>query len=131
MNIFTTLKRASLLSVAVLCGFAVNAQTFTVDGIKYKASGSTVAVQKDAYTGDLVIPETVDYEGKTYTVTSAAAAAFKQNEAITSVQLPNSITKFIKGQFSKCTNMKSVNIPTGVTSFPGNVFEYCSALDRR
>mgnify|MGYP006874639573 CR=1 FL=1 len=64
MNIITTLKRASLLSVAVMCGFAVNAQTFTVDGIKYKASGATVAVQKDAYTGDLVIPETVDYEGK-------------------------------------------------------------------
>ena len=130
MNIFTTLKRASLLSVAVLCGFAVNAQTFTVDGIKYKASGSTVAVQKDAYTGDLVIPETVDYEGKTYTVTSAAAAAFKQNEAITSIQLPNSITKFIKGQFSKCTNLKKVNIPTGITgTMPGNVFEYCSSLD--
>lgn len=134
MNIFTTLKRASLLSVAVLCGFAVNAQTFDLEGITYKVSGTTVIVQAasstiGSYAGDLVIPETVDYNGKTYTVASAAAKAFKENAAITSVQLPNSITKFIKGQFSKCTGLKKVNIPTGVTTFPGNVFEYCSALD--
>ena len=102
MNIITTLKRATLLSAVVLCGFAVNAQTFTVDGITYKVSKTEVAVQKDeAYAGDLVIPETVTYEGKTYTVTSAAAAAFKGNVNITSVQLPNTFTKFIKGQFSK------------------------------
>lgn len=130
MNIITTLKRATLLSAVVLCGFAVNAQTFTVDGITYKVSKTEVAVQKDeAYAGDLVIPETVTYEGKTYTVTSAAAAAFKGNVNITSVQLPNTFTKFIKGQFSKCTNLRKVNIPTSITAFPGNVFEYCSALD--
>ena len=134
MNIFTTLKRASLLSAVVLCGFVVNAQTFDHEGITYKVSGTTVIIQKastaiGSYSGDLVIPESVDYNGKTYSVASASATAFKGNEAITSVQLPNSITKFIKGQFSKCTNLKKVNIPTGITSFPGNVFEYCAALD--
>ena len=134
MNIFTTLKRASLLSVAVLCGFAVNAQTFDYEGITYKVSGTTVIIQKPSaaigtYSGDLVIPETVPYNGKDYTVASASATAFKGNEAITSIQLPNSINKFIKGQFSKCTNLRKVNIPTGVTAFPGNVFEYCSSLD--
>lgn len=134
MNIFTTLKRASLLSVAVLCGFAVNAQTFDHEGITYKVSGTTVIIQKPSatigtYSGDLVIPETVSYNGKDYTVASASATAFKGNEAITSVQLPNSINKLIKGQFSKCTNLRKVNIPTGVTAFPGNVFEYCSSID--
>ena len=135
MNIFTTLKRASLLSVAVLCGFAVNAQTFDHEGITYKVSGTTVIVQAasktiGSYAGDLVIPESVEYSGKTYSVASAAAGAFKGNEAITSVQLPNSITKFIKGQFSKCTNLKKVNIPTSVPgTLPGNIFEYCSSLD--
>lgn len=134
MNIFTTLKRASLLSVAVLCGFAVNAQTFDHEGITYKVSGTTVIIQKPSaaigtYSGDLVIPETVPYNGKDYTVASASATAFKGNEAITSIQLPNSINKFIKGQFSKCTNLRKVNIPTGVTAFPGNVFEYCSSID--
>lgn len=133
MNIITTLKRSALLSVAVLCGVVANAQ-FDYEGITYKVSGSTVIIQKPSaaigtYKGDLVIPETVPYNGKDYTVASAVATAFKGNEEITSVQLPNSINKFIKGQFSKCTNLKKVNIPTGVTSFVGNVFEYCSSLE--
>ncbi len=133
MNIITTLKRTAMLGVAVLCGVVANAQ-FDYEGITYKVSGTTVIVQKasaaiGSYSGDLVIPETVPYNGKDYTVASAVAAAFKGNEAITSIQLPNSITKFIKGQFSKCTNLRKVNIPTGVTAFPGNVFEYCSSLD--
>lgn len=133
MNIITTLKRSAVLSVAVLCGVVANAQ-FDYEGITYKVSGATVIVQKASsaigtYSGDLVIPETVPYNGKDYTVASASATAFKGNEAITSVQLPNSFTKLIKGQFSKCTNLKKVNIPTGITAFPGNVFEYCSSLD--
>lgn len=134
MNIITTLKRAALLSVAVLCGFAVNAQTFDHEGITYKVSGTTVIIQKastaiGSYSGDLVIPETVPYNGKDYTVASASATAFKGNEAITSIQLPNTVNKFIKGQFSKCTNLKKANIPTAITAFPGNVFEYCSSLE--
>jgi hypothetical protein len=79
MNIITTLKRAALLSVAVLCGFAVNAQTFDHEGITYKVSGTTVIIQKPSaaigtYAGDLVIPEKVPYNGKEYTVASAVAA---------------------------------------------------------
>lgn len=134
MNIFTTLKRATLLSAAVLCGLVANAQ-FDYEGITYKVSGTTVIIQKPSaaigtYKGDLVIPEKVPYNGKEYSVASAVATAFKGNEAITSIQLPNSITKFIKGQFSKCTNLRKINIPTGITgTMPGNVFEYCSSLD--
>ena len=133
MNIITTLKRSALLCLAVLCSVVANAQ-FDYEGITYKVSGTTVIIQKPSaaigtYKGDLVIPETVPYNGKDYTVASAVAGAFKGNEEITSIQLPNSINKFIKGQFSKCTNLKKVNIPTGVTSFVGNVFEYCSSLE--
>ena len=69
MNIITTLKRATLLSAVVLCGFAVNAQTFDHEGITYKVSGTTVIIQKasatiGSYSGDLVIPESVDYNGR-------------------------------------------------------------------
>ena len=121
MNIFTTLKRASLLSAAVLCGLVANAQ-FDYEGITYKVSGTTVIIQKPSaaigtYKGDLVIPEKVPYNGKEYTVASAVATAFKGNEAITSIQLPNTVKKFIKGQFSKCTNLRKINIPTGITNY--------------
>ncbi len=133
MNIFTTLKRTALFGMAVLCSVVANAQ-FDYEGITYKVSGTTAIIQKPSaaigtYSGDIVIPEKVPYNGKDYTVVSAVAAAFKGNEAITSIQLPNTVNKFIKGQFSKCTNLKKANIPTAVTAFPGNVFEYCSSLE--
>ena len=133
MNIFTTLKRTALFSMAVLCSVVANAQ-FDYEGITYKVSGTTAIIQKPSaaigtYSGDIVIPETVPYNGKDYTVVSAVATAFKGNEAITSIQLPNTVNKFIKGQFSKCTNLKKANIPTAITAFPGNVFEYCSSLE--
>ncbi len=133
MNIITTLKRTALFGMAVLCSVVANAQ-FDYEGITYKVSGTTAIIQKPSaaigtYSGDIVIPEKVPYNGKDYTVVSAVAAAFKGNEAITSIQLPNTVNKFIKGQFSKCTNLKKANIPTAVTAFPGNVFEYCSSLE--
>ena len=133
MNIITTLKRTALFSMAVLCSVVANAQ-FDYEGITYKVSGTTAIIQKPSaaigtYSGDIVIPEKVPYNGKDYTVVSAVATAFKGNEAITSIQLPNTVNKFIKGQFSKCTNLKKANIPTAITAFPGNVFEYCSSLE--
>lgn len=140
MNIFTTLKRTALLSAAVLCGFAVSAQTIDYNGVTYKltAKDATAAVQKPSTAigtyVDIVVVDSVPYEGVNYAVTSIAAAAFKgksatPNTTLKSVVLPNTIEKLVKGLFSYCTALESVNIPTGCTSFLGNVFEYCSSLD--
>ena len=79
MNIFTTLKRTALFSMAVLCSVVANAQ-FDYEGITYKVSGTTAIIQKPSaaigtYSGDIVIPETVPYNGKDYTVVSAVATA--------------------------------------------------------
>ena len=48
------------------------------------------------YTGNVVIPESVIYEGKTYPVTSIGKDAFYDCSNLTSVTIPNSVTSIGK-----------------------------------
>ena len=61
------------------------------------------------YSGNVVIPESVRYEGKIYSVTYIDAKAFGYCN-ITSVTIPSSITGINEDAFYKCTELTSVHI---------------------
>ena len=76
---------------------------FTVDGINYKQiDNNTVEVTRTDYSGDLVIPEQIEYGGISYTVTSIGVLAFYGCSGLTSVTIPNSVTSIGNGAFSDC-----------------------------
>ena len=52
---------------------------------------------KDAYSGDIVIPESVIFNGKQYVVNKIGASAFADSE-ITGIELPNTILEI--GQYA-------------------------------
>lgn len=60
-----------------LCALAQ--ETATIDGIRYYLAGgeATVMAQTEQLKGDIIIPETVNYEGAVFTVTSLSHSAFK------------------------------------------------------
>ena len=53
----------------------------------------------DYYTGNVVIPESVEYKGKTYPVTSIGQRAFNDCTGLTSVTIPNSVISIVNEAF--------------------------------
>ena len=76
------------------------------------------------YSGDITVPETVAYEGNTYTVSSIATYAFcDYNEGLTSVTLPNTITTLDASAFDG-TVIKTLTIPNSVRTIGATCFSY-------
>ena len=61
-------------------------------------------------------------------VTSIGYAAFYGCTGLTSVNIPNSVTSIGYYAFSGCTGLTSVNIPNSVTSIGSSVFYECTGL---
>ena len=131
--------RMFLTSMFVLCCSVVYA-SFIVDGIYYEVTNSTdrtVCVtyryyntmdNRTAYSGDIVIPETVETEGRIYRVTSINSYAFYYCSDMLSVEIPNSVTSIGKSAFNCCSSLTSVVIPNSVTSIGDDAFWNCSGL---
>ena len=68
------------------------------------------------YSGNIVIPESVEYDGDTYSVTSIGNYAFDGCWRLTSITIPNSVTSIERRTFDGCKGLTSVKIPNSVTS---------------
>ena len=79
---------------------------FFIDGIRYRvnSSGSSVTVigGKNKYSGDVIIPASVKYNGKTYKVTEIGWDSFRGCSGLTSVVIPASVTEIGYRAFTEC-----------------------------
>lgn len=110
--------------------FAPAQETATIDGVKYFLldGEATVMAQTEQLEGDIVIPETVRYGGETYSVVSLVDEAFANQDGITSVTLPNSVTELGKGCFSRCGGLESITLSENLTSLPDQCLYWCDKL---
>lgn len=128
------MKRLFLTFFATMLGLVAMADDsdyskicdFEVDGIYYQfvdddETNSSVLVSRNvsspysSYSGNVVIPSTVTYESKEYTVTLVGADAFKAEDGsstLTSVVLPSTITKIENGAFDACGALTSLTVDT-------------------
>ena len=109
--------------------------TFKVDGASYHATTMTTAsvmANNDTgtlYSGDVVIPDSVTYEGYTFAVTGIESNAFDGCFELTSLVIPNSVETIGEQAFQGCTGLTSVTIGSGVTAIGAKAFNYCNALE--
>ena len=61
-------------------------------------------------------------------VTKIGKSAFSWCKALTSVTIPNSVTEIGDSAFSECYALKSINIPNSVTEIGAEAFSGCEAL---
>ena len=122
------LKLLLSLFFALLCNISVYG--FEVDGIYYYFTSSTstdltVEVTYEgynnygyysSYSGAVIIPETVTYEGKTYRVTSIGENAFCKSSSLTSITIPKGVTSVGNQAFYGCTSLKEIIIEGASTT---------------
>ncbi len=68
------------------------------------------------YSGDIVVPETVVNNGKTYTITTIGPRAFYGSD-ITSISLPKTITTLYNNCFGFTKDLKTITLPGKVKNY--------------
>ena len=156
------MKKILFLFVMALPSMMINAETVEIDGIYYNLDSENKTADvtyrrgirpniKYYYSGDVVIPSTVNYENTQYSVISIENSAFSGNKDVTSVTLQsgmktiadnafrgctglisilfsNSLVSIGNYAFSGCSALKSITIPNSVTSIGEHAFFHCSSL---
>ena len=76
-----------------------------VGGIRYGfASNYAMVVAGDTpYTGKVIIPASVNYNGKSYTVTGIGENAFRDCSGLTTIVIPEAVWNIHKNAFNNCT----------------------------
>ena len=129
------MKKISFILLTLLftgTTFAWDYEKVLIDDLCYNlddfSQSAEVTQHPDRYTGDIVIPQTVEYNSATYTVTKIGVRAFLHCDDLKSVNIPNTVTKIGSGAFYRCEDLKSVKIPNTITEISHHAFSFCSKL---
>ncbi len=84
--------------------------------------------EAEAPTGEIIIPQTVNYNGVDYNVTTIWNDAFDNCDGLTSVVIPNSVTFIGEDAFYYCSALTSITLPNSITLIGDSAFRECPKL---
>ena len=126
------MKRVLFIVIALL---SLNAYAFEskveIDGIRYTLNSETFLAKVTSndvvkYSGNIVIPDSIIYQGAIYIVNSIDKGAFWACDELTSITIPPSVNHIGESAFYSCEGLTSINI-SNVTSWCNIKFEDASA----
>lgn len=113
-------------------GDGTAAVTFDGSNPRHWKSATNVEVNVDTYCGDIVIPETVTYNGLPLAVTAIGEEAFMGCRQLTSVVIPETVRSIGQSAFNTTAQTSAealkVIIPSGLTEIPSATFGYSRYL---
>ena len=126
-----------VLAVMLLKGTCVYAQKVLIDSVYYTLDGASltaeIAVQSTSTAvGEVVINDSVTYEGVNYAVSKMADGAFAECNQLTSITLPQTLRNLGQYAFLRCTNLTSCIIPDStITEIPFEAFWKAGLIEFR
>ena len=84
--------------------------------------------EDNKYSGEIIIPATVEYEGETYSVEAIRSDAFRDCYSLTSVEIPETVKSIGSGAFYGCNSLTYIKIPNSVTTIGNEIFLGCTSL---
>lgn len=113
----------------------IEGKDFEKDGIyyMYDEEGHNVIVtynntRFDCYSGEVVIPEVVDYDGESLPVIGISEDAFRDCTGLTAVHIPATVTTIGERAFRNCIGLTSVSLPDGLIRLGNQAFANCMKL---
>ena len=136
-TILLTLALASTATTALAYDMYVNGVYYNINGdeapvtyqYKYTSGGSTY--YESSYSGHITIPETVTYNGMTYTVTGIGDYAFSSQYspyAIRSISIPKTVKTIGSSSFYNCDGLISITFPISIRTIDDCAFDDCDGL---
>ena len=112
-------KNLALIVLFLLIGQRGFSYDFEVNGIYYgyDSNSQTAYVTFDnskKYTGDIIIPASISYNGRTISVTAIGKNAFRNCTELTSVIIPNTTLTIEEDAFNGCSSLSCLTIPSSV-----------------
>lgn len=108
------MKKLTLSLLSIMLPMVAFADAVEIDGIYYNLVPTTkeaeVTFNPNEYTGEVVIPASVTYDGADYSVTSIGSYSFFNCKSLTSISIPQSVTKIGDSVFSYCSSLSSIRI---------------------
>lgn len=101
---------------------------YTLDEEVFTAEISGPLNKNEFVLEKVIVPNTVNKNEITYTVTSIGESAFSSLEVITSISIGDSIITIGTNAFDGCEGLADINIPDSVENIGKNAFAWCSVL---
>lgn len=126
---YSFLQAAAIIMVSWLLP-TLGLASVLVDGVSYElddtAKTAVVAPGSDKGIDRLIIPETITYEGVTYTVTAIADCAFLDCTNLFEVEIKShSLTHIGFSAFERCWNLSELHFVEGLESIGYEAFKGC------